>query len=911
MKRSVWNKMLTAVLAFLMVLQLVPIYASAVDWSSLCGVWVGTYTGTNNGSSVERDIRLDIDYAANGKFEGIATIDNGDNGRYFFDGTISADGEIQFQGSDWIVNPSNFGFGVFSGGYYETENRMDGNVDGASSRVFSLSKVSNAYESLRVDLDEIPREWDGEYDGHHNSIVVRRVYEFHIQSMEQDGTIKGMAIIAPSEKADAAYGANGSYYFKGKIDARYGKISMQGYQWIEYPASYSNFTFVALQGYFDFSSGAKIHGISENGIWEMSAIHYDDINVISGFTLGEDNNHFVHTSSATWDGAGFVGVTDYTIDDAYFQKLTQYSSKGEKNRIKKEMQREWGGSCYGIAMSMGLLYEGYIGVNDLTNAAGANSYYSLNYPYKDRKFLNMINYYQLSQGLENGGKRSAAVSASYNNGIFTGLVNWINGYDSLPVFLKKMVNYCSSDHVELLGFSTKDGGHAVLITGCEFDTESDTYQVQIYDENCISSSSSIGEFGYMTVAKDFSSFSYTDANGDLINNDTYSSIYFLDWSSMGSVIAPTSSDYSDHTKISFPMGQEFKIVNASGQYLAYDGTALEGNIPIYGIDTADYDDGSRFVIETSNTDTLTVSDTGEVIDVEAYGGADYMSVKGTAIDSAVLDMDSGISLSGDDYQFETYISTAQVADGENGLISLSAKAASDVNLTSVGTSVVVTSDEEITNVSTGSYIGADSSTKQYIDTGAMFTIEQDAGIENAVEITGLPFTDVSAGAYYYEAVQWAVEQGVTSGTSATTFSPDATCTRAQVVTFLWRAAGSPKPSSTHHPFTDIQTGAYYYDAVLWAVENGITNGTSVTTFSPNRGCTRGQVVAFIHRFENSPKPENNIAPFGDIEAGDYYYDAVLWAVENGITNGTSSTTFSPDTTCTRAQIVTFLYRDRA
>ena len=170
-----------------------------------------------------------------------------------------------------------------------------------------------------------------------------------------------------------------------------------------------------------------------------------------------------------------------------------------------------------------------------------------------------------------------------------------------------------------------------------------------------------------------------------------------------------------------------------------------------------------------------------------------------------------------------------------------------------------------------------------------------------------PFADVSANNYYYNAVQWAVKNGTTGGTSATTFSPDAPCTRAQAVTFLWRAAGSPAPSSTEMPFADVPADAYYRNAVLWAVENGITGGTSATTFSPDAPCSRGQIVAFLWRSKQSPKvaAEN---PFMDVNAADYYHDAVLWAAENGITGGTGANTFSPDAPCTRAQIVTFLYR---
>ena len=169
------------------------------------------------------------------------------------------------------------------------------------------------------------------------------------------------------------------------------------------------------------------------------------------------------------------------------------------------------------------------------------------------------------------------------------------------------------------------------------------------------------------------------------------------------------------------------------------------------------------------------------------------------------------------------------------------------------------------------------------------------------------FVDVATGSYYEDAVDWAVENGITKGTDDTHFSPDGICTRAQAVTFLWRTAGSPKPEIRTMPFTDVPVGSYYYDAVLWAVENGITKGTSDTTFSPNMICTRAQIVTFLWRSEKSPAA-GTANPFADVKSTAYYAGAVLWAVKENITKGTTSTTFSPNADCTRAQIVTFLWR---
>ncbi len=169
------------------------------------------------------------------------------------------------------------------------------------------------------------------------------------------------------------------------------------------------------------------------------------------------------------------------------------------------------------------------------------------------------------------------------------------------------------------------------------------------------------------------------------------------------------------------------------------------------------------------------------------------------------------------------------------------------------------------------------------------------------------FVDVPKGGYFEDAVDWAVENGITTGTDASHFSPDDVCTRAQAVTFLWRAAGCPQPKNRTMPFTDVPKSSYFYDAVLWAVEAGITKGTSDTKFSPDDLCTRAQIAVFLWRSEGSPLAEGR-NPFADVAANAYYADAVLWAVAEDITMGTSRTTFSSDDTCTRAQIVTFLWR---
>lgn len=170
------------------------------------------------------------------------------------------------------------------------------------------------------------------------------------------------------------------------------------------------------------------------------------------------------------------------------------------------------------------------------------------------------------------------------------------------------------------------------------------------------------------------------------------------------------------------------------------------------------------------------------------------------------------------------------------------------------------------------------------------------------------FTDVKNDAYYADAVKWAVDRGITNGQTTTLFGAEASCTRAQIVTFLWRAAGSPVLQTTKNPFTDLSEDAYYYQAVLWAVEQGITVGTTETTFDPDQTCTRGEAVTFLHRNAGEPVAAGNHG-FQDVNGSDYYDNAVQWAREKNITSGTTETTFSPNARCSRGQIVTFLYRN--
>lgn len=194
------------------------------------------------------------------------------------------------------------------------------------------------------------------------------------------------------------------------------------------------------------------------------------------------------------------------------------------------------------------------------------------------------------------------------------------------------------------------------------------------------------------------------------------------------------------------------------------------------------------------------------------------------------------------------------------------------------------------------------------DSGAMCTRPADWKQKLTEKVEMYFFEDVPETAYYYPSVLWAVQNGVTVGMSTTEFAPQKSCTRAQMATFLWNQAGQPKPTITKIPFTDVKAGSWYYEAVLWAYETRVTVGTSATTFTPNQTCSRAQIATFLWNAAGQPSPATTENPFTDVKTGSWYYKAVLWMAENDLAAGTGKETFSPMNTCKRCDIVTFLYR---
>ena len=326
-------------------------------------------------------------------------------------------------------------------------------------------------------------------------------------------------------------------------------------------------------------------------------------------------------------------------------------------------------------------------------------------------------------------------------------------------------------------------------------------------------------------------------------------------------------------------------------------------------------EGTNITI-TDNTATNSGDDTGEVIKATSIAEGVPTTIysnnwgPGTTVGNDEFQDTAAPSSGGSSSSSGDY--TVSVDADKHGTVTVSPKRADkgDTVTITVKPNKGYELDELTVTDANGNEISVRSrGNNQYTFTMPRSRVTIEATFAEIEEEPDLFFVDVPTSAYYYDAVYWAAENGVTYGTSATTFSPDVIVSRAQMVTFLWRAHGSPEPRSSVNPFTDVSSSAYYYDAVLWAVENGVTNGTSATTFSPDATVTRAQAVTFQWRAAGSPAVSGS--SFADVADSAYYAGAVSWAVANGVTNGTGGSNFSPDVGVSRAQAVTFLWRQLA
>ena len=726
------------------------------------------------------------------------------------------------------------------------------------------------------------------------------------------------------------------------------------------------------------------------------------------FTLERDNNSFIHISNIGAD-SGFYGFTDYTVTDESFKELTSNSKQSEVSKLKKEMSQDYDGACYGISATIGMLFEDYLDIHDLTDDQEAEVYYDLRKPAEDPKLKEAILLMQLSQNLKKGGKKDSEVIKTYRADLF--LMESVAGYagaKSLPVFLESLLDYVSHDKAVLLNFTIQgvSEGHTVLVTGMDFDQEK--YELDVYDMNSVTTSNRIGTIGKMNISKDLSKMTYTDALGETVTESNYQYMSFCDYAKMFSIHSAGNGTSDDGTKQVLGAGEDkpeetltiqisssssAKLVNQYGEVLKLKDGMLSGDMPVYGMSIADSANGYDLVFEVPLSNEIYAEAYSETIDVEVYGQSSFLALSATGLSDASLYPDKGIDFFGNGVDFTAFVSTDSDSDGECGLISVSAKNAGEMEIRRADTRVKVADYyKQPTDISATSYKGTGRQTsvwEKYYDGftvaddstitegitdpyGVKFTASTDeiyageefqfravvspdprsrvtwtltngqvasinssglvkgkkpgvtyvraAYMDLAIQIQKLTvlFTDIGKNKYYFDPVYWAVENGITNGYTdpdgiIRTFKPENDCTREAVVTFLWRLAGKPEPKNMNSPFTDIQDrGKYYYNAVLWAAELGITKGYSDGSFRPNATCLREHVVTFLYRYAGQPEPRTSRNPFNDVKTSDYYYKAVLWANENGIANGYSSGQyaggFGPKLDCLREHVVTFLYR---
>ena len=604
------------------------------------------------------------------------------------------------------------------------------------------------------------------------------------------------------------------------------------------------------------------------------------------------------------------------------------------------------GYCHGLAVSMCLGTQGKLDFSSLPSWNGGNAYnyYSLLAPYatvpssgaKNTAFRDLLIYYQLTQHTLSGD-----YTKHVNNSGFA--KEWrLEGF--LSSLVKEAIRSEKEEKPFVFSFryyvldkngnnvkennSSKIDGHSVVVCGYNWNETAKQHEIQIYDEN---SSSAGCEYYVMSVSEDYSAFSFIDANSRYYRDKGFA-VYKLEdkWvelryygidtihNGLTVVSEPAASQTaeSDTATITISANASFTIHNQYGDAIDYSNGVFTNTMDIYDIMLAGSETNPYWTIEVPISDTFHLTNISDGCDViVTINGKEYAAQCDGA--SAVTFSNDGIVVEGGAVSYN--VSMAPSIDNVE-IVRMRGTSSGVSTFRYDGDqkqSVEVLSDSTMKGIKVYAYSGfspeavriPDSETFTIIDStekdGAAVVVDE-TEMQTRKEFN--PFVDVPEDSFCYEPVLWAVEESITNGIDATHFSPGGSCNRAQVVTFLWRAAGSPEPAVTENPFVDVEKGSFFEKAVLWAVEEGITTGTDGSHFSPAQTCNRATVVTFLYRAFGEPAVESSSNPFKDVPADEWYTAPILWAVEQNITNGVSADSFAPGQNCNRAQIVTFLFR---
>lgn len=612
---------------------------------------------------------------------------------------------------------------------------------------------------------------------------------------------------------------------------------------------------------------------------------------------------------------------------------------------------KWGGSCEGFATTSLLFYNGRLSVPDYTNNPTTQTVPQLP---NSEEVISLINYYYFMQ------LSTSRILKKLERTLKSDAFN-----------LNDLIQRLGDNKAVLLSYAPRGKlvGHTVVAYGpVEYSKEGYTLsglpntvfhnRIHLYDSNAMIYDNNIVFDEYLYYDKEGSEYHYAFSDNpkqtyymteifDDVNELDFNNIEDLTpWSNKTGlsqdlplkealkymVILPMSNSSAQLEQDAASLGVidennpnliPIPMSNGSDESTLQAAYAIQKNGEIKLSDLSKNESFSLFNVEDGETigTSVNVSNGKEI----AYDPSGHVNISGNNMEYSVSFADNSMASGWPIIQIDgTKADNVELSRAENGMIIsgdlANAKVTGTDGLVDVCGQLPRGYDELMVNGSVKAeklYIYADKDGDNEFETlVTVFTGDQgntsDTGDwpqTGTLPTNSISFTDVSKTDYFYDAVLWAVENGITTGTSRTRFSPYATCTRAQAVTFLWRASGSPTPKNSRMPFVDVSPNAYYYDAVLWALEKGITTGTSSTTFSPDAVIDRAQAVTFLYRANGAPSATEHTA-FTDVPQTAYYADAVKWAVDRGITTGTSATAFSPNASCTRAQIVTFLYRAR-